>query len=180
MFHWLLSASAGHIYKLCAKHTSNSGFDWTFSAQAIFYALPNNEWGTKHRGLTYSAKQTVRETCRATYSASQTRLRIYLTVSITAVQSIDTPNHPKTPKTPQTSTKPKPLPYILAISYNAQIFRTLMSFSGGGGPGSSTGIVHTGIGLNNRQLFWKANTCKSSWVSEIGNVPFLSSHLGEG
>ena len=30
-------------------------------AQAIFYALPNKEWGTKYRGLTYSAKQTVRE-----------------------------------------------------------------------------------------------------------------------
>ena len=51
-------------------------------AQAIYYALPNNERGTKYRGMTYSAKQTVREICRATYSASQTRLRIYLTVSM--------------------------------------------------------------------------------------------------
>ena len=25
-------------------------------AQAIFYSLSNNEWGTKYRGLTYSAK----------------------------------------------------------------------------------------------------------------------------
>ena len=25
-------------------------------AQALFYSLPNNEWGTKYRGLTYSAK----------------------------------------------------------------------------------------------------------------------------
>ena len=25
-------------------------------AQAIFYLLPNNEWGTTYRGLTYSAK----------------------------------------------------------------------------------------------------------------------------
>ena len=25
-------------------------------AQAIFHSLPNNEWGTKYRGLTYSAK----------------------------------------------------------------------------------------------------------------------------
>ena len=25
-------------------------------AQAIFYSLPNNEWGTKYRGLTYSTK----------------------------------------------------------------------------------------------------------------------------
>ena len=32
-----------------------------FRAQAIFYSLPNNEWGTKYRGLTYSAKLTVRE-----------------------------------------------------------------------------------------------------------------------
>ena len=36
--------------------------------QAIFYSLPNNERGTKYLGLTYSAKQTVRENCRATYS----------------------------------------------------------------------------------------------------------------
>ena len=44
-------------------------------AQAIFYSLPNNEWGTKYHGLTYSAKYTVREICRATYSARQARLR---------------------------------------------------------------------------------------------------------
>ena len=25
-------------------------------AHAIFYSLQNNEWGTKYRGLTYSAK----------------------------------------------------------------------------------------------------------------------------
>ena len=40
-------------------------------AQAIFYSLPNNEWGTKYRGLTYSGKLTVREICRATCSARQ-------------------------------------------------------------------------------------------------------------
>ena len=45
-------------------------------AQAIVYSLPNNEWGTKYHGLTYSAKLTVREICRATYSARQARLRI--------------------------------------------------------------------------------------------------------
>ena len=39
-------------------------------AQAIFYLLPNNEWGTKYLGLTYSAKLTVHEICRATYSAN--------------------------------------------------------------------------------------------------------------
>ena len=43
-------------------------------AQAIFYSLRNNEWGTKYHGLTYSAKKTVREICRATYSARQTHL----------------------------------------------------------------------------------------------------------
>ena len=45
-------------------------------AQAIFYSLPNNEWGTKYRGLSYSVKLTVREICRATYSARQARLLI--------------------------------------------------------------------------------------------------------
>ena len=30
-------------------------------AQAIFYSLPNNEWGTKYRGMTFSAKLTIRE-----------------------------------------------------------------------------------------------------------------------
>ena len=30
-------------------------------AQAIFHSMPNNEWGTKYRGLIYSAKLTVRE-----------------------------------------------------------------------------------------------------------------------
>ena len=30
-------------------------------AQAIFYSLPNNEWETKYRGLTYSAKQNLSE-----------------------------------------------------------------------------------------------------------------------
>ena len=73
---------AGRIYKLCAKHTSNPGFDRTFMlCSGYFYALPNNERGTKYRGLTYSANQTVREICRATYSVSQTGLRIYLTRS---------------------------------------------------------------------------------------------------
>ena len=96
----LRSTVAGRIYKLPAKHTSNSGFDRTFKpCSGYFYALPNNERGTKYRGLTYSAKRTVREICRATYSASQTHLRIYLTVSITVVQSIETPKPPNnTPK----------------------------------------------------------------------------------
>ena len=110
-------------------------------AQAIFYSLPNNERGNKYRGLTYSAKQTVREICRATYSASQTRLRIYLTFSITIVQSIETP--PNHPKTPQTSTSPNPNHYRIYSRYHIMrdFFRTLMAFSGGGGPGSGTDIV---------------------------------------
>ena len=134
---------AGRIYKLCAKHTSNSGFDRTFMpCSGYFYALSNNERGTKHRGLTYSAKQTVREICRATYSASQACLKIYLTVSITVVQYIETPqttpNHPKHLKLP-----PNPNHYHIYWQYYIMrdIFRTLMSFSGVGGPGFGTGIV---------------------------------------
>ena len=45
-------------------------------AQAIFYSLPKNKWGTKYRGLTYSAKSTICEICRATYSARQAYFRI--------------------------------------------------------------------------------------------------------
>ena len=121
-----------------------------------------NERGTKYRGLTYSAKQTVREICWATYSASQTRLRIYLTVSITVVQSIETPQitekQPKPPKTPQTSTKPKPLLYYLRYHIMLDFFRTLMAFSGGGWPWVwywHCARIHTGIGLNDHQLFEK-------------------------
>ena len=65
-------------------------------AQAIFYALPNNERGTKYRGLTYSAEQNCPWICRATYEARQTRMRVW-SVSITVVRSIETsqttPNH---------------------------------------------------------------------------------------
>ena len=32
----------GRLYNVYANHTSNSGFDRT---SAIFYSLPNNEWG---------------------------------------------------------------------------------------------------------------------------------------
>ena len=74
----LRSAMAGRLYKLQSKHTSNSGFDQTLMPCSgyIFYSLPNNEWGTKYHGLTYSAKYTVREICRATYSARQARFRM--------------------------------------------------------------------------------------------------------
>ena len=48
---------AGRLYKHHAKHTSNLGFDQTFMpCSGYIYSLPNNEWGTKYRGLTYSAK----------------------------------------------------------------------------------------------------------------------------
>ena len=125
---------AGHIYKLCAKHTSNSGFDRAFMpCSGYFNALPNNEQGTKHRGLTYCAKQTVREICKATYSASQTRLRIYLTVSITVVQSIETPKPPKNTPNHQKHLKlpPNPNHYHIYSQYHIMrdIFRTLMAFS---------------------------------------------------
>ena len=57
-FMLLRSSVAGRIYNLCAYHTSNSGFDRTFMpCSCYFYALLNNERGTKYRGLTYSAKQ---------------------------------------------------------------------------------------------------------------------------
>ena len=50
-------AVAGHLYKHHSKQTSNSVLTEALCrAQAIFYSLLNNEWGTKYRGLTYSAK----------------------------------------------------------------------------------------------------------------------------
>ena len=43
----LRSAMAGCLYKLQSKHPPNSGLTKTLCrAQAIFYSLPNNEWGT--------------------------------------------------------------------------------------------------------------------------------------
>ena len=54
----LRSAVAGRIYKLCAKiHQIQVLTEPLCRAQASFYALPNNERGTKYRGLTYSARQ---------------------------------------------------------------------------------------------------------------------------
>ena len=44
-------------------------------AQASFYALPNNERGTKYHGLTYSARQNCPRIWLP-YSARQTRIRI--------------------------------------------------------------------------------------------------------
>ena len=115
-------------------------------AQAIFYVLPNNERGTKYRVLTYSAKQTVREICRATFTPSQTRLRICITVSITVVQSIETPQ--TIPKTPQTTQNTSNFPHTQTITvytrdiiYCAIFLGHSWPFRGGGGPGSSTGIV---------------------------------------
>ena len=74
----LRSTVAGRIYKLRAKHTSNSGFDRTFKpCSGYFYALPNNERGTKYRGLTYSAKRTVREICRASTRDGEMHGRVF-------------------------------------------------------------------------------------------------------
>ena len=102
-------------------------------ALAIFYALQNNERGIKYRGLTYRAKQNCPWICRATFSARQTCLRIW-SVSITVVQSIETPQ--TTPKPPNHYRTPHP--HRVRHWHSARI--------------------HV-IGLNDRQLFWKANTC---------------------
>ena len=73
----LRSAMAGRLYKLQSKHTSNSGFYQTImpsSGYTLFTA--EQRAGYLYRGLTFSTKLTVREICRATYSARQARLRI--------------------------------------------------------------------------------------------------------
>ena len=72
----LRSATAVYINFVINIHQIQVLTEPLCRAQAIFYALPNNERGTKYRGLTYIAKQTVCEICRATYSARQTRLQI--------------------------------------------------------------------------------------------------------
>ena len=73
----LRSAMAGRLYKLQSNtHQILVLTKPLCSTLAIFYSLPNNEGGTKYRGLTYSTKSTVREICRATNSARQARLRI--------------------------------------------------------------------------------------------------------
>ena len=113
-------------------------------AQAILYALPNNERGTKYCGLTYSVRQNCPWICRATYSAMQTRLRIW-SVSITIMRSIETPQTTqKHPKLHQ-----KNYWHIMRGIF----FRTLTDSSWGWGhvrpslspppppPGSDTGIV---------------------------------------
>ena len=48
---------AGRLYKLQSKHTIQIQVSTKplCRAQAIFYSLLNNEWGTKYRGLTFSA-----------------------------------------------------------------------------------------------------------------------------
>ena len=43
---------AGRLYNVHVKHTAYSGFDQTFMpCSGFFYSLPNNECGTKYRGL---------------------------------------------------------------------------------------------------------------------------------
>ena len=59
MYCLLRTAMVCRLYNVHAKHTSNTGFDRTF--MPFFYSLPHNECDTHYRGLTYSVKQTVRE-----------------------------------------------------------------------------------------------------------------------
>ena len=60
ILHLLRSAVAGRIYKLCANHHQIQVLTEPLClAEAILNALPNNERGTKYRGLTYSASESV-------------------------------------------------------------------------------------------------------------------------
>ena len=46
-----------HIQTLCKSPSKSISTEPLCLAQAILNALPNNERGTKYRGLTYSARQ---------------------------------------------------------------------------------------------------------------------------
>ena len=73
----LRSAMAGHLYKHYSKHTSNSGFDLTFmpcSCYILFAA--EQRAGYQISWVDPQREVTVREICRATYSARQACLRI--------------------------------------------------------------------------------------------------------
>ena len=48
--------SAGYINFMQNTHQIQVLTKPLCRAQAIFYSLPNNEWGTKYHGLIYSAK----------------------------------------------------------------------------------------------------------------------------
>ena len=157
-------------------------------AQAILYALPNNERGTKYRGLTYGARQNCPWICRATYNARQTRLRIYLTVSITVVQSIETPK--TTPKHPK-HLKLLPNPNHCRVYSRYHIMCDFLGhawpFRGGRGPWVwywHCAGIHTGIGLDDRQLFLKANLllarCSSLMFSEKTSLGSLILQLNLG
>ena len=64
-------------------------------AQAIFYSLPNNEWGTKYRGLTYSAKLTVREICMVSQRRRQFALSLINAISISFSKKLVKVKRPK-------------------------------------------------------------------------------------
>ena len=62
LLHLLRSALAGRIYKLCANHHQIQVLTEPLClAQAILNALPNNERGTKYRGLPTARGKNVRE-----------------------------------------------------------------------------------------------------------------------
>ena len=159
------------IYNLCANHTSNSGFDQTFMPCSgyFFYGLPNNERGTKHCGLTYSAKQNVRESVGLSIAQSKLvcEFDFHLTVSITVVRSIETPK--TTPNLHQTT----PNHYRIYSQYHIMLnfFKDTHDLFRGGGGGWAYAAkpppppppwvwhwhcarLHTVIGLNDRQLFF--------------------------
>ena len=66
----------GRSYKLQSKHTSNLGFDQTFMpcSDYILFAAEQRV-GYQISWVAFSAKLIVREICRATFSARQTRLQ---------------------------------------------------------------------------------------------------------
>ena len=100
-------------------------------AQAIFMRC----WTTS-TGWPTARSKPVEEICRATYSASQTRLRFnfHLTVSITIVRPIETPQ--TTPNFHQTQITTV---YTSNIIYCA-IFRILTAFSGVGALGPALAL----------------------------------------
>ena len=54
------AAIAGRLYNVEVKRTSNSGFDRTFMpCSGYFYALPNNERGTKYLGWSKTVREFV-------------------------------------------------------------------------------------------------------------------------
>ena len=94
----LRSAVAGRIYNLCAiTHQIQVLTEPLCRAQATFYALPKNEQGTV--GYPKARSKTVRESIARGKLVCE--FDFHLTVSITVVRSIETPQ--TTPKLHQTT-----------------------------------------------------------------------------